>query len=166
MPKSVYIETSVISYLAARPSRNLIHAAHQEITHAWWQHRMKYNLFTSGLVRQEASAGDPSASAKRLELLEGLTEIEVTEEAVAFHEVLLRSAGMPAKARVDALHVAVAVVSGLEYLLTWKCAHIANTTVRGKIEEICCTLGYEAPTICTPEEFAGGVGYEIEGSDH
>jgi hypothetical protein len=59
---------------------------------------------------------------------------------------------MPAKARLDALHVATAAVHGMDYLLSWNCKHIANAMLRSRIESICRTAGFEPPVICTPLE--------------
>lgn len=152
MGKTVYVETSIVGYLVARRSRDIVLVARQQLTQEWWQGRAGYELFISDLVLQEASAGDPSAAARRLEALHGIRVLEVSRDAITLAEELLRSAGIPAKARVDALHVATSVVNGLDYLLTWNCTHIANATLRRKIESVCRSTGFEPPIICTPEE--------------
>lgn len=152
MSKTVYIETSIVSYLVAQPSRDVVLVARQELTQEWWNARHDCELFISDLVLQEASAGDPVAAAKRTEALRDLRLLEVSSEAIALGDELLRHAGLPPRARVDALHVAVAVVNGLEYLLTWNCKHIANATLRRRMEVVCRGMGFEPPIICTPEE--------------
>ena len=152
MNPKVYIETSIPSYLTARRSRDLILSANQEITQEWWDSREQFDLYISGLVIQEAAAGDPIAAQKRIQQLDGIPEIDMTEEAEHFAEMLIQGIPLPEKAKVDALHIAIATLSGMDYLLTWNCAHIANAILRPKIEAICRTFGYEPPTICTPQE--------------
>ena len=151
LPK-VYIETTIVSYLTALPTRDLIRLGHQLLTQEWWAERARYELFASPVVVQEASAGDPAAAARRHEALRGLTILQRSAEATHLAGALVARGGLPAKAAVDALHVAIAVVNGMDYLLTWNCTHIANATMRGKIEAICRDLGFEPPVICTPEE--------------
>jgi predicted nucleic acid-binding protein len=149
----VYIETTVISYLTARPSRDVVIAGHQKITRDWWQtDRDKFDLMASQLVVREASAGDPQAAKERLEKLTTLTLLEVTEEAMTLAQELLTTGAVPEKAAEDALHLAIAVTNGVEYLLTWNCKHLANATMRTKIEDVCRSAGYEPVIICTPEE--------------
>ena len=152
MRPTVYIETSIISYLTARPSRDVIQIARQELTRTWWADRARYDVFVSDLVIQEASAGDIGAAERRLEALRSATVLGVSAEALALGQELLDRAALPSKARTDALHVAVAVVNGMEYLLSWNCAHIANATMRGRIEAVCRAMGFNPPIICTPEE--------------
>ena len=153
MKSKVYIETTIISYLAARPSRDLIVAGHQQITHEWWQTiRHNYAVVSSQLVVRETGAGDPEAAEARLVFLAGLTLLEITEEALTLAQRLLQAKAIPQDFPEDALHVAVAVANGIEYLLTWNYKHLANAGMRSKIEATCRELGYEAVIICTPEE--------------
>ena len=153
MKPKVYVETTLISYLAARPSRDLIVAGHQQITHEWWQiSRHNFAVVSSQLVAGEAGAGDPEAADARLAFLAGLTLLEITEEALTLAQRLLQAKAIPQDFPEDALHVAVAVVNGIEYLLTWNYKHLANAGMRSKIETTCRELGYEAVIICTPEE--------------
>jgi len=152
MKPKAYIETSLISYLAAWPSRDLVRAAHQQVTREWWATRESFDLFTSQLVLDEAAAGDETAAASRLALLEDFVLLDVTEDAIRLAENLVTGRGLPSKARVDALHVAVAVAHGMDYLVTWNCRHIANAALRGRIEDLCRAAGFEPPVICTPLE--------------
>ena len=153
MKPKVYVETTIISYLAARPSRDLIVAGHQQITHEWWQtSRHDFALVSSQLVMREAAAGDSEAAEARLAFLAGLALLEISEEAFTLAQRLLEAKAIPQDFREDALHVAVAVVNGIEYLLTWNYKHLANAGMRSKIEATCRELGYEAVVICTPEE--------------
>lgn len=149
----VYIETSVASYLAARLSRDLIVAGHQQITQEWWaNHRHKFELFVAQTVLEEATAGDPGAAQQRLRAIEDLPLLEITEEAVALAKDLVRLGPLPEKAEVDALHIAIAVTNKVDYLLTWNCKHLANAALRSRIERVCRLKGYDPVIICTPEE--------------
>jgi predicted nucleic acid-binding protein len=150
-PKA-YIETSVVSYLTAWPSRDLVRAAQQQVTREWWATRGSFDLFTSQFVFDEAAAGDEDAAASRLAVLQEAVLLETTEDTILLAEKLVAGGGLPPKARVDALHIAVAVVHGMDYLVTWNCRHIANASLRGRIEDLCRAAGFEPPIICTPLE--------------
>lgn len=152
MRSKVYLETTVISYLTAAPSRDIVQAAHQQITREWWDRRKDFDLFVSQAVITEAGRGDPGAAARRLAALEDVGVLEVTEDASRLAEAFIEQHALPAKAAVDALHIAVAVVMGMDYVVTWNCTHIANAVIRPKIEDACRQLGYDPPVICTPEE--------------
>ena len=153
MKAKVYIETTVISYLTVRPNRDVVIAGHQKITRDWWQTcRERFDAVASQLVVREASAGDSRAAQERLAKLATLTLLEVTEEAVLLAQELVSTGAVPEKAAEDALHLAIAVTNGVEYLLTWNCKHLANATMRTKIEDVCRSAGYEPVIICTPEE--------------
>jgi predicted nucleic acid-binding protein len=153
---TVYIETSIVSYLTARPSRDLLVAAHQQLTVVWWdEQRTRYELFTSQVVLTEARAGDPDAAQRRLAVLERLPLLDVTDAAVALATRLVTGQALPAQAVQDALHLAVACVHGMQYLLTWNCTHLANARLRNRIEQVCREAGYLPPIICTPEELEG-----------
>lgn len=152
MSSKVYLETTIVSYLTARPSRDLVRAAHQEITREWWSSRSTFDLYVSQLVLDEAASGDPGAAARRLEALNDVPLVELTDEASSLARSLVRGAALPTKAAADALHIGIAAAHGMDYLLTWNCTHIANATMRGKIESICRAEGFEPPVICTPLE--------------
>lgn len=153
MKPTVYIETTIPSYLAAWPSRDLVTAAHQQITHLWWKtRRHDFDLFISQNVLDEATAGDPDAAERRLEILAELPLLDIDNEVGNFAQALLEYVPLPPKAAADALHIAVAVVNGIDYLLTWNCSHLANAALRCKIEDACKKKGYVPVTICTPEE--------------
>lgn len=152
MKSSIYVETSIVSYLTARPNRDLVRAAHQEVTREWWTTRARFELYVSQLVLDEAGAGDPGAAALRLDVLRDLPLLDFTDEVTALGKTLVRGAALPQKAAADALHIAFAAVHGMDYLLSWNCTHIANATMRPKIEAICRMSGVEPPVICTPLE--------------
>jgi predicted nucleic acid-binding protein len=164
MPKpSVYVETSVISYLVAQPTRDLIVAGHQQLTYEWWaEHRRSFDLFVSRVVLEEASLGDPEMARRRLEVMEAIPLLPVKAEATQIAAELVHRGGLPRKASTDALHIAVAAASGMEYLLTWNCKHIANAQARRAVNLICRSSGVEPPVICTPEELLGEGGSDVE----
>lgn len=153
MSSTVYIETSIIGYLTSRPSRDLITAANQRLTHDWWnEHRENFDIFISQFVIDECAVGDTIAIKERQEIISDIRQLDVTEAVEDFAEVLVQQVPLPQRAEVDALHIAVATVHGMAYLLTWNCTHIANAILRPQIEAICRTYDYEPPTICTPQE--------------
>ena len=153
MKPSVYIETTIPSYLTAWRSPELVMAANQEATRKWWdESRAKFELFISQLVISEISNGDPEAVKRRIAVVENLPELALTDKAEALAAKLLLGAALPQKAKADALHIGIATVHGMDYLLTWNCTHIANAIMRPKIESICRAAGYEPPVICTPPE--------------
>ena len=152
MKQKAYVETTMVSYLTARPSEDLVRAAHQQVTREWWAGRQAFDIYISQFVLDEASKGDPEAAALRLATLEQIAVLDVTDDATVLAEELISGGGLPQQARVDAFHVAVATVHGMDYLLSWNCKHIANATLRSRIEAICRTAGYEPPVICTPLE--------------
>lgn len=147
------METSIVSYLTARPSRDLRMAAWQQITIQWWEEvRSQYELFTSQLVVTEAAEGNPEAAQRRLDVLRQMAELPVDEEAEALAAKLLAGGGFPVEAQVDALHVAVATVHVMPLFLTWNCRHINNAETKPIMRSICALAGYTCPEICTPQE--------------
>lgn len=154
--KTVYLETSFISYLTNRPSRDLIVAGHQLSTREWWEtQRQDYDLYISELVIAEVSRGDEAAAEKRLVLLEGIELLRITDEVAEFATALVAGGAVPEAAGADAVHMAVAAVNGIHYLLTWNCAHIANAKRFEAIQTICVEHGYKSPILCTPDELTG-----------
>jgi predicted nucleic acid-binding protein len=138
------------------PSRDLVVAAHQQVTREWWEHRDRFALFVSQAVVEEAARGDVAAAARRAALLSAIPVLALEGEVHEFANRLLRTRIVPAKASIDALHIAVAAVNGVDYLVTWNCVHIANAAIRVRIERVCQSAGLHAPVICTPEELMEG----------
>ena len=150
---TVYIESTVISYYTGKPSRDLIVAAHQELTREWWETILpKCSPFISQFVLDEISRGDQEAVNKRIKAVEGIPLLEVVEPIVNLGLEYFDTIGVPEKARTDAFHIAIAVYHGLDYLVTWNCTHIAGARVRGIIEKINDEHEFDSPIICTPEE--------------
>jgi len=155
MKAYVYIETTIVSYLTAWRSPQLVMAAHQEATRQWWdEQREHFDLFVSEAVLEEAAAGDPDAAKRRLEVLAGIEELKITEEIRDLAKALIARGQLPQKAALDALHIATATVHGMEYLLTWNCRHIANATRQKSMRTICQESGYILPVLCTPIELS------------
>jgi hypothetical protein len=150
---SVYLETTIPSYLTAWPSPEVVMAARQQLTRLWWDtRRQDFELFVSQLVIDEASGGDHDAAARRLAVLEGIPLLGALDETDVLVELLMRELALPDRAAADAAHNAISVVNGMDFLLTWNCTHIANAVLRPAIEAACRSLDYLAPVICTPEE--------------
>ncbi len=150
---SIYLETSVIGCLAMRPGNDLRMVAKQQTTRDWWDNqRHLFELLASRYVVDECSSGDPQAAQERLVFLDGIPLLEVNDQVEALAQSLLRKVALPAKAYLDALHISVAAMSGIEYLATWNCKHIANPSLRLRIESVCREMGCEPPVICTPHE--------------
>ncbi|MCI5120135.1 MAG: PIN domain-containing protein [Candidatus Electrothrix sp. AUS4] len=153
MDSTVYIETSVISYLTAKPSNDLRAMANQSATMDWWEtQRQNYSVFVSELVISEAGKGHPEAAQRRLAAIADLPLLQISPEVRVLAQAFIQHHALPPKAEADAYHVAIAIVNGAEYLLTWNCTHIANAHTRPKIESTCRKLGYEPSIICTPLE--------------
>jgi len=153
----VYLETTLISYLCSRPSRDLLVAAHQQVTFDWWNNRRKgFDCFVSQIVIDEVSVGDPEEAQKRIEIVDMFPVLEVTEESEVLAKAILSSKAIPPKAIRDAAHIAVATIHDVDYLLTWNCTHLANAQVIRRVSLVCNREGFHMPTICTPEELMGG----------
>jgi predicted nucleic acid-binding protein len=156
LPKA-YIETSIVSYLASRPSREPLAKVHQELTHEWWERRRsRFDLYISEVVLEEASRGDAAAASARLAIVESLPILNVDDQARALAAAILRAAALPAKSAADAMHIAVATVNAMEFLLSWNCTHIANAIVFRRVSAICRGMGFDPPAVCTPEELMEG----------
>lgn len=153
MRPTVYIETTIPSYLTARMSRDLIIAAHQQVTREWWhKQRAAFDLFVSQTVLNEAGRGDAEAAKERLAALSGFPLLDITTDVDSLAEQLVVDGPIPQRVAVDALHVALAAVHKMDYLLTWNCTHIANARLRGRLESVCDAGGWHCPIVCTPLE--------------
>jgi predicted nucleic acid-binding protein len=156
MSETVYIETSVIGYLTARSSNNLILMANVEATREWWQNcRPQFMLYISQVVLDEVALGDIEIATQRLKILGDFPLLEIDRAVQNLAAQFLSKSNLPPKASDDALHIAAATVYGLDYLLTWNCKHIANAQIQKKLGQISLDAGYELPTICTPYELMG-----------
>lgn len=153
---TVYVETTVIGHLAGRAHPDVTIAARQATTRRWWMAAAaKFQLLISQIVLDECSAGDPAAAQERLDEIDALPSLDITQAVRDLADQLLSNHAVPPTEPRDALHIAVAAVHGVQYLVTWNFKHIANATLRGRIEDVCRDAGFEPPIICTPEELAG-----------
>jgi hypothetical protein len=156
MKAKLYLETTIPSYLVGRPSRDLLVAAHQQITRDWWElRRSVFDVYVSELVVQEVRAGNADLAGRRLEVLTGVPILPVNGEILRLAEALVAEGPIPRKAAGDAAHIAIATVYGCEYLLTWNCRHIANAELQRAIRRVIAGYGYDTPGLCTPEELMG-----------
>jgi predicted nucleic acid-binding protein len=152
----LYLETSIISYLRQKPSTQVVLAARQLLTHQWWNdERSNYQLVASQLVIDEASAGNPSLAAERLQLLAGIPLLQLDPVIADIADEIMSRAILPEKARTDALHIATVAHHRIQYLLTWNCRHIANARILPRIHDVLNDLLIPIPVICTPEEMVG-----------
>lgn len=156
MSETVYIETSILGYLTARSTKNLILAANMEITRDWWElRRDAFSLYTSEAVLAEVAQGDSEIAAQRLKILRNFPLLALNQAVQGLAVRFLSRSNLPSKAKVDAIHIAAATVHGMDYLLTWNCKHIANAQIQGKLAEISLDCGYVLPVLCTPNELMG-----------
>lgn len=154
--KTVYIETSIVSYLTARPTNDLLVAAWQKTTVDWWDtQRSRFDLYTSDVTIEEAGRGNAEAAARRLDALSGMPILPITEAVVALSKALLQGRALPVKALDDSLHIAVSAVHGVDYLLTWNFRHLDNAETKPIIRSVCAIHGCTSPEICTPQELMG-----------
>ena len=152
----IYIESTIPSYVVARPARNLLQAARQELTRDWWNlKRQEHELFTSQIVLDEIAAGESETARRRLEITADLPIVDLTSAAEKLAGKILRSGLLPANADGDAAHIALATAHNLDILLTWNCRHIANGAIQVRLRRLVEASGFELPAICTPEEMLG-----------
>ncbi len=156
MKAKLYLETTIVSYLVARPSRDPGLCADQKMTHQWWSKRLHdFEICISDVVLAEAAAGDAAVAKKRLKVLAEFSVLPVTPQSEKFARELIRLGILPAKAAADAAHVAIAAVQGAHFLLTWNCRHLANAEILRKVENYLKSNGCEHPMVCTPRELMG-----------
>ena len=157
---SVYVESTIISYLMNRLSESYLVSAHQRVTKRWWEEEKdkdkdKFHLLISDSVIKEIQAGDHNEGVKRLEVVKDIEVLEASEEVRHFARLILEKGIFPPKKAEDAFHFSFSAVNGIDYLLTWNCTHIANAQIMKRVIRLCEAQGYEAPVICTPLEFMG-----------
>jgi len=153
MKKRIYVETTVVSYFTAKPSRDIMVAGHQEATRKLWPElSAKYETYISALVYDEARKGDPEQASVRLEAIEPFPMLDIDDEARALAEKIIANKGIPEEFPEDALHIAVAAVNGIEVIITWNIGHLNNPFTRKKVRQIVESEGYACPEICSPEE--------------
>ena len=158
---TVYLETTIPSYLAARPSRDPVVAAHQQMTHEWWRDaREHFDMYVSEAVLTEIRLGDPEAAARRLAVVEGLPVAEINDEVRHLVHIYAQRLGLAARAQADLPHIAFAVAYGMDFLITWNCAHLANRVVIRRLLDLNSELHRYTPMIVTPEDLLEPIGEE------
>ncbi|MCA9189376.1 MAG: type II toxin-antitoxin system VapC family toxin [Pirellulaceae bacterium] len=151
MKRSAYLETTIIGYLAMRNSRDVRVAANQLSTREWWDdHRPDFDIFVSQFVLDECDQGDPTAADERRIYLKNIPVLDMNQAVEQLADAISMELQIPPKARIDAFHISMAAVHGVQFLLTWNCKHIANPEHRPRIERACRDRGIEPPLICTP----------------
>ena len=147
----IYIESTIPSYVVARPARDLLQAARQQLTRDWWDlQRQQHELFASQIVLDEIAAGEREMAQRRLELMAGLTLLDLTPAAESLADHVLHSGLLPVNAEGDAAHIALATVHRADILLTWNCRHIANAAIVGRLRRLVEAWTYILPEIYTP----------------
>ena len=155
--KKVYVETTVVSDATALPTNDLALVGRQVATREWWTAaKDQFDLFASPVVRREAEKGDPDAAKRRLEVLKDIPDAELTVEAGRLAEKLVDACAVPEKFREDALHIAIAAVACMDYLVSWNFRHITNAQMIPKIKKVCADNGYVCAEICTPQMLSEG----------
>ena len=150
---TVYLDTTIPSFLAGRSRKDLLSTRRQRITRVWWdRYRARYDLRVSYRVVTEASAGDPKYADQRVRLLNGIESLESDHRTEALMFLLVGRGLLPLKASADAEHIAIAAIHSVNYLLSWNCRHLANPHIAGRIVRTCERFGFQCPQICTPEQ--------------
>ena len=153
MKPKLYLESTIPSYLVARPSRDVILAGQQKCTRDWWSKRAdSFEIYISEIVIDEVSTGEPAMAVRRLELIKPFTRLTPNEKVIELSAAMIDGGPLPKKAGRDATHIALSAVHGMHFLLTWNCTHIANARMYARMREICEAHGFGCPVICTPEE--------------
>ncbi|KHD04761.1 hypothetical protein PN36_01375 [Candidatus Thiomargarita nelsonii] len=153
MKATVYVESSVISYLTARSSRDVVKSARQAITVEWWENsQSEFELFISTLVREEISHGDPIAAEQRMKIVQNIKVLSTHDKAESIAHALIAACALPEKSKEDALHIGIAASQGMDYLLTWNFKHINNAQKTSAIIDVVQNFGFTCPILCSPEE--------------
>lgn len=156
MRRTVYVETSIVSYLTARSSRDLVIAARQQLTREMWRLLLsEFDVYVSALVLQEAGQGDPEAASERVRALEEIPVLDVTDDVKTLARRLIQEHVIPEVQLEDAVHVAVAAINGIDFFLTWNFSHLNNVFTRSRIRRVVEACGYDCPELCSPEELFG-----------
>lgn len=161
MKPKLYLESTIPSYYVARPSRDLVTAAHQQTTRDWWEGRLQdFDIYISQVVIDEVGAGDREMAGRRLNLIKDFPVLDLSDAAIDLADTLLRSGPLPSKAGRDALHIALSAVYEVHFLLTWNCTHIANAEMFDTVRKLCERHGFNAPVMCTPDELMKGTSHD------
>ena len=153
---TLYMGTTIPSFLLAEPSRDLVASARQEVTRDWWRREHgRFEVFVSQTVLDEAQKGSHSAAQKRPEFLEQFQVLATTHDVDRLAELYVRKQIVPAEKLGDALHLAVASIYRMNFLCTWNLKHIANAFAIRRLRALNAEQGLFTPEICTPEQLLG-----------
>ena len=156
--QTIYIESTIPSYLVARPSRDLLKLSRQIASRQWWDEVLpSYDPYVSRYVLQEISDGDPQAATRRQKAIEGFTFLETSEQIEKLALVILKKIRIPEKSKIDAYHLAIAITHGMDYVISWNFNHIVGPPVRKTFAEIGRELNLVMPILCTPSDFLGEI---------
>lgn len=152
----IYIESTIPSYVVARPARDLLQAARQQVTKDWWDlKRAKHELFTSQVVLDEIASGEAAMARQRLALMAGIALLRSTDEVETLTQHILDSGLLPPDADRDAAHIALATVHQMDILLSWNCRHIANAAIQARMRALAEKSSFTLPVLCTLDELTG-----------
>ena len=153
---SVYLESSVVGYLTARPTNDVHSAARQHSTARWWDAaRSDYDIYVSQLVLNEIAQGDEGAAARRLAVVSDLPLLDEDDNVRTLAARLMDAVGFPERAAADALHLAITIHHGVDFLLSWNLRHITNAVFRDRVVTFCHSINTPHPIICSPDELLG-----------
>lgn len=155
MRQKIYLETSVVSYLVSRPSKNIVIAGRQAVTKDMWDIIDNYDAFISDIVIQESSKGDMTLAKLRLDAVEKFNILKIDDEAKELAKLLIQKKAIPDKCPEDALHISISAVNGIDVVVTWNFKHLNNPFTRIMIRKVIEMNGYICPEICSPDEFLG-----------
>ncbi len=152
----IYIESTIPSYVVARPARDLLQAARQQTSKDWWElKRQQHELFTSEIVLAEIGEGEAAMARQRLEVMDGIKILRLTDDTEALTRRILESGLLPPDADRDAAHIALATIYEMDILLSWNCRHIANASIQARLRRLAGEMGLPLPVLCTPDEMTG-----------
>lgn len=151
MKKRVYVDSSVISYLTARPSKIEEKRERQQITRRWWEERHRWDLFLSSAVMDEIEEGDVTAATRRMAIAIHLTQLPEEPQLYEVAEELVSTGAVPIIALADATHLAWAALNKMDYLLTWNQKHLNNDATRKKIKDTLEKKGLRNVEVLSPQ---------------
>jgi predicted nucleic acid-binding protein len=153
MKPRIYIETTVISYLAARPARDVVTLARQEMSRDFWLWAPSaYDLCCSSLTRDEVSKGDSSAASRRLVFADQCSTLPDDLRVAELAKKLMDVKAVPATEPEDAAHIAIATLVQVKYIVSWNFSHMVSPEAKRQLEKAIVSLGFTAPLLGTPEE--------------
>jgi hypothetical protein len=163
MRPSLYLETTIPSYLAAKPSNNLTNLYRQIVTRKFWDTKQdSFKIYTSDYTVKECRSGNPEVAKRRLQLLEHFPRLRIEKEVDELSDIYMRLLSIPEKSRIDTFHLAICVSHQINFLLSWNCIHlgaVSGTRIASYNEK----NGLFIPVLTTPESFVeiGGIDDEV-----